>query len=108
MTKQKMVVKLLLGDTKKRKKALKTAVIMDGVVSAALDGDKLVVIGDGTDSVTMTTLLRKKLGYADLISVASAEEKKEEKKVHPLIHPYQYTYSYPYTYQDSFYGHHKF
>ncbi|XP_078171433.1 heavy metal-associated isoprenylated plant protein 47-like isoform X1 [Carex rostrata] len=108
MTKQKFVVKLSLDDAKKRTKALKTAVTMDGVVSAALDGDKLVVIGDGTDSVTMTTLLRKKLGYADLISVASAEEKKEEKKVHPLIHPYQYTYSYPYTYQDSFYGHHKF
>ncbi|KAF3325958.1 hypothetical protein FCM35_KLT09038 [Carex littledalei] len=88
-----------------------------GVVSAALDGDKLVVIGDGTDSVTMTTLLRKKLGYADLISVASVEEKKEEKKedkkennqiTHPHVYPYQYIYSYPYTYQDSFYDHHKF
>ena len=70
-----------------------------------VNGDKLVVIGDGTDSVTLTTMLRKKLGYADLISVAEdkKEEKKEDKKeinqiVYPLGYPYQYTYSYPYTY----------
>ncbi|KAF3325957.1 hypothetical protein FCM35_KLT09037 [Carex littledalei] len=110
MTKQKMVVKLSLNDAKKRTKALKTAVTIDGVVSVTLDGDKLVVIGDGADSVTLTTMLRKKLGYADLISVAeeTKEEKKDDKKenkpqgenqiVYPLVYPYNYTYSYPYTY----------
>ncbi|XP_078171431.1 heavy metal-associated isoprenylated plant protein 16-like isoform X10 [Carex rostrata] len=111
MTKQKFIVKLSLDDAKKRTKALKTAVTMNGVDSVTLDGDKLVVIGDGTDSVCLTSLLRKKLGYADLISVGSAEEKKEEKKddkkenkaqsenqiVYPLVYPY-HIYSYPYTY----------
>lgn len=48
-----------------------------GVVSAALEDDKIIVVGD-VDSVTLTMVLRKKMGYVDLLSVA--EEKKEEKK----------------------------
>lgn len=87
-----------------------------GVVSVALDGDKLVIVGDGTDSVILTALLRKKMGYADLISVAEVkkEEKKDEKKddenkiLHPFFYPYQYTNSYPYAYLGGIYDHHKF
>jgi hypothetical protein len=73
---QKFIVKLSLDDAKKRTKALKTAVTLNGVQSITVDGDKLVVIGDGIDAITLTTLLRKKLGYADLISVTSGDEKK--------------------------------
>lgn len=68
----------------------------------ALDDDKLVVVGDGTDAVTLTSLLRKKLGYADLISVSSDEKEKEDKEekgmAAPLVYAYQYSYSYPYVY----------
>ncbi|KAJ1697839.1 hypothetical protein LUZ63_006351 [Rhynchospora breviuscula] len=112
MTKQKVVVKLSLDDGKKRTKALKTAVNINGVISVALDGDKLTVIGDGTDVVNLTTQLRKKLGYADLISVSSGDEKKEEKKetknVQPLTYPYQYSYPYPFVYHEGAYDHHKY
>lgn len=89
-----------------------------GIQSVTLDGDKLVVVGDDTDVVVLTTQLRKKLGYADLISVTSGEEKKEEKKekenkdetknVVPLVYPYQYSYSYPYVYHEGAYDYQKF
>ena len=45
-----------------------------------MDNECITVVGDGIDSVALTVMLRKKMGYADLISVGSAEEKKEEKK----------------------------
>ncbi|KAJ4815713.1 Heavy metal transport/detoxification superfamily protein [Rhynchospora pubera] len=115
MTKQKVVVKLSLDDGKKRTKALKTAVNINGVISVALDGDKLTVVGDGTDVVNLTTQLRKKLGYADLISVSSGDDKKEEKKenkaqgetknVQPLVYPYQYSYQYPFVYHEGAFDH---
>ncbi|XP_078171423.1 heavy metal-associated isoprenylated plant protein 16-like isoform X5 [Carex rostrata] len=117
MTKQKFIVKLSLDDAKKRTKALKTAVTMNGVQSVTVDGDKLVVTGDGTDAIILTTLLRKKLGYADLISVTSGDEKKEKKEnqpqgeiknVQPLVYPYQYSYSYPYVYHEGAYDHYNF
>lgn len=50
------------------------------MISAKLDGDKIVVVGDGVDSIVLTTMLRKKMGHVELVKVGSAEEKKEEKK----------------------------
>ena len=35
--------------------------------------NKMVMIGDGTDAATVTRRLRKKLGYADLVSVEEME-----------------------------------
>ena len=40
--------------------------------------DQIEVEGDSIDAVKLVTLLRKKVGYASIVSVA--EEKKEEKK----------------------------
>jgi len=72
-----------------------------GVISAQVDGERITVVGDGIDSVALTVMLRKKMGYAELVSVGSAEEKKEEKKeekeeggnksssVQQMIWPYQ-------------------
>ncbi|KAJ4755117.1 Heavy metal transport/detoxification superfamily protein [Rhynchospora pubera] len=88
MAKQKFILKLSLDDGNKRKKALKTVATMNGVMSMRLDGDKLIVIGDGTDAVHLTTQLRKKIGYADLINVSSGDE-----NVQPLIYPYRYWYA---------------
>ncbi|XP_073001745.1 heavy metal-associated isoprenylated plant protein 47-like [Typha latifolia] len=66
--------------TTKRSKALKIVVGFSGVISASLDGeDKIVVVGDGVDPVALTRMLRKRMHYAELISVGE-EEKKEEKK----------------------------
>lgn len=53
---------------------------MAGVISAKLEGDKIVVEGDGIDSIALTTTLRKRMGFAELVSVAAMDEKKEEKE----------------------------
>ncbi|XP_039123661.1 disease resistance protein Pik-1-like [Dioscorea cayenensis subsp. rotundata] len=83
MVKQKMVMKLTMEDAKKHSKALKTAVSFSGVISAGLEGeakDRLVVIGDGVDSISLTITLRKKMGHVELVSVSSYDEKKDGKK----------------------------
>jgi hypothetical protein len=90
-----------------------------GIQSVTLDGDKLVIVADGTDVVCLTTQLRKKLGYADLISVTSDDKKEEnkdkEKKpqgetktVQPLVYPYQYSYPYSNVYHEGAYDYPKF
>ncbi|XP_042428779.1 disease resistance protein Pik-1-like [Zingiber officinale] len=81
MVQQKMVMKLTMDNPKKKAKALQTAVGVHGVVSVALEDDKIVVVGD-VDSVDLTRVLRKKMGHVELLSVAEVkkEEKKDEKK----------------------------
>ncbi|KAJ0988192.1 hypothetical protein J5N97_006548 [Dioscorea zingiberensis] len=83
MAKQKMVVKLTMEDAKKRSKALKIAVGFTCVTSAGLEGeskDRLVVVGDGVDSINLTRTLRKKMGHVELVSVAAFDEKKLDGK----------------------------
>ncbi|XP_043721177.1 heavy metal-associated isoprenylated plant protein 47-like [Telopea speciosissima] len=78
---QKMVIKICMKGENSRQKALKIAVTQPGVESVALQGpekDQLVVIGDGIDSIVLMTLLRKSMGYAELVSVE--EQKKETKE----------------------------
>lgn len=52
------------------------------MISVTVDGDRIIVVGEGVDSVALTTVLRKKMGYVELVSVgaAAAEEKRDEKK----------------------------
>ncbi|EHA8592419.1 heavy metal-associated isoprenylated plant protein 16 [Cocos nucifera] len=80
MVKQKIVMKVSMEDSRKRSRALRSAVGSTGVISAKVDGDKIEVEGDGVDSIALTTTLRKRIGYAELVSVAAVDEKKEEKK----------------------------
>ena len=80
MGKQKVVLKLSMDDARRRAKALKCVVGVPGVVLASVEGDKITVVGEGVDSVVLTTQLRKKMGYVELLTVAAVEEKKEEKK----------------------------
>ncbi|KAK4846438.1 hypothetical protein QYF36_017201 [Acer negundo] len=78
--KQKMVIKVTINGQKSRPKVMKIVVGASGVESVAWKGDdknQIEVIGDRLDPTVLTLLLRKKLGYADLVSV---EEKKDEKK----------------------------
>ncbi|KAJ9687082.1 hypothetical protein PVL29_015797 [Vitis rotundifolia] len=111
--KKKVVIKVTMNGEKSRSKSLKVAVGVAGVESAALQGqekNQIVVIGEGIDAVALTTLLRKKVGFAELVSVSVVGEKKEEKKdnqgkknepsLHaymPSIEPYyhEYTDSHP-------------
>ncbi|KAH0744871.1 hypothetical protein KY290_032864 [Solanum tuberosum] len=73
---QKVVIRLSLNgnDQKCRTKAFKIAVSQSGVESAAITGDgknQLEVVGE-VDAATLTSLLRKNLGQADLVSVGPA------------------------------------
>ncbi|KAF5823144.1 hypothetical protein HanRHA438_Chr01g0036041 [Helianthus annuus] len=103
---QKIVVKVSMDSDKKTRKALKIAVSISGVVSASFvgsDKDQIAVTGDGIDSVELTTLLRKKVGYTELLSVGPVEAKKEEPKkptvqVDPSYQYYYQSYGVPYYY----------
>ncbi|GKD55240.1 hypothetical protein Tco_1288627 [Tanacetum coccineum] len=97
MAKQKIVVKVTMENDKKSRKALKIAASLDGVESASFVGsDQIAVTGEGVDSVKLTTLLRKGVGYTELMTVGNVEEKKPETKpadVTRQINPYEYYYN---------------
>ncbi|KAF8409797.1 hypothetical protein HHK36_005876 [Tetracentron sinense] len=81
MVQQKIVVQVQMNCDKCQSKVLKIAAVAYGVTSVAIQGkerDQVVIIGDGVDSAVLTSLLRKKVGYARLISV---EEVKEKEKI---------------------------
>ncbi|GER45091.1 heavy metal transport/detoxification superfamily protein [Striga asiatica] len=93
---QKIVIKVLMHCPKCRTKAMKIAVTMHGVESAELTGeenDHVVVIGVGIDSVELTRQLRKKVAYAELVSVG--ENKKKPSCPSVIGFPPQPYYSYP-------------
>uniref|UniRef100_A0A251V2H3 Heavy metal-associated domain, HMA n=1 Tax=Helianthus annuus TaxID=4232 RepID=A0A251V2H3_HELAN len=76
MEKQKIVVKVSMNSDKKTQKALQIAVGVS-VESASFvgsDKDQIAVTGEGIDSVELTTLLRKKVGYTELVSVGPVEQ----------------------------------
>ncbi|KAM0072794.1 putative heavy metal-associated isoprenylated plant protein/47 [Helianthus debilis subsp. tardiflorus] len=110
MEKQKIVVKVSMNSDKKTQKALQIAVGVSGVESASFvgsDKDQIAVTGEGIDSVELTTLLRKKVGYAELVSVGPVEAKKDEPKdskapegiIQFDPYPYYYrSYGVPYYY----------
>ncbi|KAL5720553.1 hypothetical protein ACHQM5_013217 [Ranunculus cassubicifolius] len=98
---KKVVINVSMNDEKSRMRAMKIAVSTHGVISAAIQGDsrnQIMVIGEGIDATRLTMSLRKKVGFTELVSVCSIEEKmkqgkKEEKKdeVKPMAWtPYQY------------------
>jgi hypothetical protein len=110
--KQKVVIKVTINGQKSRSKALKIVVGVHGVESVALAGqdkDQIEVIGDGVDSVALTTLLRKNVGYSELVSVGPVPEKKDDgggdKKKDvamvqiPLTEYYYSPYVHPYVYE---------
>lgn len=56
-----------------------------GVISVAFKGakrDQIEIIGDEVDAAGLAELLRKKLGYADLVSVEEIKEKTVNQKEH--------------------------
>nr|XP_043622320.1 heavy metal-associated isoprenylated plant protein 12-like [Erigeron canadensis] len=99
MAKQKIVVKVVMNTNKKARKALKIAVSLPGVESASFvgsDKDQIAVTGEGIDSVELTTLLRKGVGYTELVSVGpekKPEAKKPDEGQAVQYYPYQYYYN---------------
>ncbi|CAA0816117.1 Heavy metal transport/detoxification superfamily protein [Striga hermonthica] len=78
---QKIVIKVFMHCPKCRTKAMQIAVTMQGVESAELTGeekDHVVVVGVGIDSVELTRQLRKKVAYAELVSVGENKKKTEK------------------------------
>ncbi|XP_062107085.1 heavy metal-associated isoprenylated plant protein 16-like [Humulus lupulus] len=97
--KLKVVIKVALDDQKCRTKAIKTAVGVNGVTQASLQQEKsqIEVTGDDIDVVLLTTLLRKSLKHAEVVSVSPIEKKEEDNKTEVaqlLWHPYVTTESY--------------
>ncbi|GMN62120.1 hypothetical protein TIFTF001_031201 [Ficus carica] len=77
--KQKVVIEVQMKCKKCRSKALEIAVAKDGVISVALKGEtknRIEVIGEGiVDAAGLAETLRKKVGFADLMSVEEVKEK---------------------------------
>ncbi|CAK9151835.1 unnamed protein product [Ilex paraguariensis] len=72
--KQKVVISVSMNGQKSRSKAMKIAVGVSGVESAALKGqekNQIEVVGESIDAVVLTSLLRKNVGSADLVSVSA-------------------------------------
>ena len=71
--------------------------MITGVESASFVGsDQIEVTGEGIDSVKLANLLRKGVGYTELVSVGNVEEKKPETKptdTWQIINPYEYHYN---------------
>ncbi|XP_062079129.1 heavy metal-associated isoprenylated plant protein 47-like [Humulus lupulus] len=71
--KQKIVIEVSMKCQKCRSKALQIAVVKDGVISVALKGEsknQIEVIGEGVvDAVGLAQTLRKKVGYANIVTV---------------------------------------
>ncbi|KAK9938738.1 hypothetical protein M0R45_015460 [Rubus argutus] len=81
--KQKITIEAQIRCDKCRSKAMKIAAVEDGVISVAFKGakrDQIEIIGDEVDAAGLAKLLRKKLGYADLVSVEEITEKKVNQK----------------------------
>ncbi|XP_058114217.1 heavy metal-associated isoprenylated plant protein 47-like [Magnolia sinica] len=79
--KRKTVIKVHMKCQKCRTKALEIAATAKGVSSVAIEGkerDQVVVVGDGVDPIKLTSLMRKKVGHADLISVQEVKPKDEK------------------------------
>ncbi|CAL9155139.1 unnamed protein product [Musa hybrid cultivar] len=70
---QKIVIKINVICDRCRNKALKLASSVRGVESVAIQGrnrNRVVVTGEGVDSVCLTSILRQKMGYAEIIGIS--------------------------------------
>ncbi|KAJ8629727.1 hypothetical protein MRB53_023050 [Persea americana] len=71
--KQKIVIKVAMNCKDCRSKAMEIAAVFEGVISVAIEGkdlDLLVITGNEVDSACLVKRLRKKVGYAVLVTIA--------------------------------------
>ncbi|CAM0945490.1 unnamed protein product [Alopecurus aequalis] len=94
--KQQIMIKVQMTCDKCWSKAMALVAATVGVDSVALSGDdkdQVVVVGDGIDSVKLTTALRKKVGHAQLVQVGEAKKQEEKKKpTEAAVSVVEYTY----------------
>jgi hypothetical protein len=72
-----------------------------GVDSVALAGDskdQVVVVGDGVDSVKLTSTLRKKVGHAHLVQDGEVKEEEKKKPAEAAVTANVVEYTYPWHY----------
>ncbi|XP_051209321.1 heavy metal-associated isoprenylated plant protein 47 [Lolium perenne] len=97
--KQKIVIKVEMTCDKCRSKAMALVAATLGVDSVALGGDgkdQVVVVGNGVDSVKLTSALRKKVGHAQLVQVGEVKKEEEEKKPAEATPVVEYAYPWHY------------
>ncbi|KQK00075.1 heavy metal-associated isoprenylated plant protein 47 [Brachypodium distachyon] len=83
---QKIVIRVQMTCDKCRSKAMALVAAFVGVNSVSLAGDdkdQVVVVGDGVDSVKLTSALRKKVGPAELLQVGDTKKEEPEKVKNP-------------------------
>ncbi|CAM0904250.1 unnamed protein product [Alopecurus aequalis] len=81
--KQTIVIEVSMSCDKSRRKAMTTAAKTAGVISVKITGDerdKLEVVGDNVDPVSLVGSLRKKLVHANIVKVEEVQDKKPEEK----------------------------
>ncbi|XP_059283661.1 heavy metal-associated isoprenylated plant protein 16-like [Lycium ferocissimum] len=78
----KPMVPCLFQEATCKYKVMKIAATLPGVEKVSIEEETklLTVIGEGIDTVTLVNVLRKKVGFATIVTVGPEEEKKEEKK----------------------------
>ncbi|XP_059302731.1 heavy metal-associated isoprenylated plant protein 46-like [Lycium ferocissimum] len=75
--------------SKNQSKLLSIAAKIPGVEKVAIEGEEkneLMVIGVGIDAAELVTILRKKVGVAEVVSVGPVDKKKEEKPIVPWVY----------------------
>jgi hypothetical protein len=99
--KQKIVIKVEMTCDKCRSKAMALVAATLGVDSVALGGDgkdQVVVVGNGVDSVKLTSALRKKVGHAHLVQVGEVKEEEKKKPAEAAVTANVVEYTYPWHY----------
>ncbi|CAM8995632.1 unnamed protein product [Rhodiola kirilowii] len=99
---QKIVLQLEMHSEKCRKKAMEIAAGTDGVMSISTtgaEGNRLVVVGVGIDSATLTRSLRKKVGHTNIISIKKMDEDEDDEDNDKGNNrgSYRYNYYAPYS-----------
>ncbi|KAG7619584.1 hypothetical protein ISN44_As04g004750 [Arabidopsis suecica] len=73
----KILMSVSMRCDKCRSEALKIGAKTTGVTFVGIEGeekDKVVVIGEGVDAACLVVRLRKKVGFADIISVTDVDD----------------------------------
>ncbi|KAK3144515.1 hypothetical protein QOZ80_4AG0314120 [Eleusine coracana subsp. coracana] len=83
MVKQKIVIKVSMPSEKSRAKVMTLVSGASGVISMGVTGgdkDRLEVIGEDVDAVSLVSCLRKKFGHVKMLLVEEVKDKKPEEK----------------------------
>jgi len=67
--------------------------VLTGVTSVGVEGDEVVIKGDEVDCTTLASKLKKKLGWAEIISV-EIEKQKDAAAETPVASPSDYHHPY--------------